>query len=1059
MQHEHHRVPVTALAFWNRNVLLAGDGTFLKAYDTEKRNLLTAIDVLPDQAIHGIIADDDFIFVWGGRLLCQLVPVFDSDGSLKFDASSVVEAEDWILDASFSPVPHEGKYSRRVALVTAHNSLAIVALSTSRGADLRTLVPGSNCILYAAHVTWLSASQCLIASGTAFGDVIVWSYSFESRDGQTSHQTHFNFSAHEGSIFGVRIASRCTASALGGRKHVLASCSDDRTIRLWDISNLTCTTPVLSEGGRRETGFGLKSEDDASAPTCLSKTMGHMSRIWQVYFLPDQPEDLSLGKSVHVVSFGEDASCISWILRPESAHNSAYLLEQLEVQKSHNGKNIWSVAIDTRHRVATGGADGSITLRSLGDLKCHGVPGEISGDVLDSDNQADGLRTYAFVNASTLIATTNSGRMLLFAFETGGYISVKEIRSATGDLRGYSTMASTPAVAFSGGTQGSVYAYIHDRRKVVKIIETGAKVAGLFTQPSNLSDGTALESLEVLITNVSSRSALLCHLEDVSSSSEAEGTLEVVKSSLTLPPSFIVTSFAHTRRDDRSFVVLGSRGGSIAVYWASNLAQDLSTTDGLLYASAHGKEAVTSLCFTASEGAYSSNVSFFSTGRDGSYAVHEVDLTSEDAALQTVHQLSLPFGPNVEGIGYSPGGHLWVWGFRSKQFVVWDINSQLEVMQVECGGANRNWAFQIGESGSTFVWTKAGKVYHETHSRLPFHSLNPGGHGREIKSLAISPLDSQLIATGAEDTDIKLSTYHDGTMRCLHTLQKHNTGIQHLQWSLDGHYLFSSGGFEEFHIWKINYNVPTLHIGVVCESSHPNSGKSDLRVMHFGAVNFSEEDFNITMVYSDSSVRAWRYVSKTWSFLAVGNYLTSCLTQCLPVKYGEISLITSSTDGYLTTWRSAVVQESVEWTARHRVHQSAILSMMSHDLSDGSQLIFTGGDDNAIGITRTGGSGRETRTLFVPRAHAAAVTALAIVSKQSNRLHIVSASIDQRVRLWQVDMDVTQPGIDGIDIKLLKNCFTPVADVSSIETIALPGGNRGVLVCGVGMDIWKLEHD
>lgn len=1057
MQHEHCRVPVTALAFWNQDVLLAGEGTFLKAYDIEQRCLLTIVDVLPDQAIHGIIAEDGFIFVWGGRIFCQLVAHYDLDGSLVLNAGPIVEAEDWILNAGLSPATRED--IRRLALVTAHNSLAVAVLSKPLRPRLRSVVPGSNCILYAAHVTWLSASTCLIASGTAFGDVIVWSCSLEGKecDMLSCHQTHYSFSAHEGSVFGVRISSTSVASALGGRKHVLASCSDDRTIRIWDISKLTTTRPVLEEE-QRETGFGSKSGDDTSAPTCLSKTIGHISRIWHTCFLQDSSREdhAATVEPVRLVSFGEDASCISWRLQPQNDDNSTYLMEQLEAQKAHGGKNIWSVATDRWLRVATGGADGSVALRSFDDLKGHGLPREISHDLMSADEQRDSFKTYAFIGPSTVIATMDSGKLMLLSFDADG-VSCEEVSSATGDLRGYSTMASVPSLAFSAGTQGSVYGYIHGSGEVVRVVETGTKVAGLFSQAQHFSCGKTCKTLGLVVTNVASHSAVLCYIKTTSSLSENEGTLKVVKSTLILPASFVVTSFAHTTHGGKRFAVLGSRSGSIAVYSASEFSHASSMTHSLLNTSAHGKEAVTSLYFIKSDGTDSNVISLLSTGRDGTYAGHRLELTCDYVKLQTVHQLSPPFGPNVEGLGYSQEGHLWIWGFRSKKFVVWDTDTQSEVMKVECGGANRNWAFHIGVEGGTFVWTKASKVYHETHSRSPFHSINSGGHGREIKSLAISPLESQLIATGAEDTDIKLSSYDNGIFECLHTLQKHNTGIQHLQWSADGQYLFSSGGFEEFYVWKISYDIPGLRVGVLCESAHPNSGKSDLRVMHFGAENFQEEGFSITMLYSDSSVRAWRYVSKSWEILATGNYLTACLTQCLPIAHGETSLITASTDGHLGTWRTFVDQGSIDWLSRHRVHQSAILSLVSHDLVDRSRLIFTGGDDNALGITRIGESSGETRTLLVPRAHAAAVTALLIVGKQANRLHVITASIDQRIKLWQVDVDLSQPGVDGIDIKLLQSRFSPVADVSSIGSIILPGEQSGVLICGVGMDIWKIE--
>lgn len=1055
MQHAHHRVPVTALAFLNQDVLLSGEGSLLKAYDTEQRTLLTAIEVFPNQAVHGIIVENKSIVTWGGQFICQLAVRYDPKDSLILDAGPVFEAEDWILDASFSPFSSEG--SRRVALLTAHNALSLTVLSNSLHIRLEPRIPGSNCILYAAHVTWLSASTCLIASGTAFGDVIVWSCSVEQREGglASAHQVHYNFSAHEGSVFGVSLSSPSIAGALGGRKHVLASCSDDRTIRLWDVSDLDLVYATPEE--QRQTGFGPQLESDSLAPACLGKAMGHISRIWRLCFIQGQPrEGNAASEPVRVISFGEDACCITWEVEL-SGHDcpTTYTMKQMEVQKAHTGKNIWSIATERSHQIATGAADGSVALRTLEDLEGHGQPTEIIQNAEDK-SPADSFRTYAFTCPSTLVATTNFGSLMLLSLDANGSVSSKQVASPIKGLHGYSIMASVPTIAFSAGSQGCVYAYMHESDKVEKVIETGHKVAGLFSQ-SPQSSGTTFGSLHLLITNVSSLSASLCKITPASTLSTSGDNIQVETCTLTLPPGFVVTSFAHALHAGQKLVALGSRSGAIAVYSVPDLCE-ASLTHAILHSAIHGKEAVTSLLFLRNDETSPGSILLLSTGRDGTYAGHRLELVSGYLQMKTIHQLSLPFGPNVEGVGYSLEGSIWIWGFRSKQFVVWNVDTQQEVMKVECGGANRNWAFQLGENGGTFVWTKASKVYHQSHTRLPFQSINAGGHGREIKSLAIAPTEMQLIATGAEDTDIKLSTYKEGLIRCLHTLQRHNTGIQHLQWSTDGRFLFSSGGFEEFYIWKINYDMPSLRIGVLCESAHPNSGTSDLRIMHFDMQCIGDQNFDIAMVYSDSSVRMWRYVSKTWSLLATGSYLTSCLTQCLLPANSETSLITGSTDGHLGTWKFALERECVEWVSRHQVHQSAILSLVSHDLVDDTGLIITGGDDNGLGITRMQETGGETRTLLVPRAHAAAVTALAIVGREENRLRIVSASIDQRIKLWQIDIDFEKQGVDGIDIKLLQSRHTAVADVSSIESIRLSTGEGGILVCGVGMDFWKIEE-
>src|SRR5205814_1055862 len=69
----------------------------------------------------------------------------------------------------------------------------------------------------------------------------------------------------------------------------------------------------------------------------------------------------------------------------------------------------------------------------------------------------------------------------------------------------------------------------------------------------------------------------------------------------------------------------------------------------------------------------------------------------------------------------------------------------------------------------------------------------------------------RLCATGSEDTIIRIFKYEETSipgpkgdifathgLECLGSFKKHTTGIQHLQWSSCGTYLFSSAGMEEF---------------------------------------------------------------------------------------------------------------------------------------------------------------------------------------------------------------------------------------------------------------------
>ncbi|KAK5003362.1 hypothetical protein LTR28_010261 [Elasticomyces elasticus] len=290
----------------------------------------------------------------------------------------------------------------------------------------------------------------------------------------------------------------------------------------------------------------------------------------------------------------------------------------------------------------------------------------------------------------------------------------------------------------------------------------------------------------------------------------------------------------------------------------------------------------------------------------------------------------------------------------------------------------------------SFVWTKASELYVRT-SQVQSHKetlIQSGSHGREIKAAAVSSaVDGRtLIATGAEDTDIKIfelehgsvrghrtyqasNTPHNNHMsfRCIRTIRKHNTGIQHLQWSEDGRYLFSSGGFEEFFVWRVTIGVPILDVGVLCLAMCPtDSDVPDLRVMHFTAVALTksldevEDAFLISMIYSDSTIKVYRFTSNTrtdkqWNLLQSGTYLTKCLTASIYLfTDARPTLLTAATDGHLAFWNlesgGLSLPTTVVWHSRTHVHQNAIHCVEVQKLGDGAWLVITGGDDGALGL-------------------------------------------------------------------------------------------------------------
>ncbi|KAK3072565.1 WD repeat-containing protein 6, partial [Teratosphaeriaceae sp. CCFEE 6253] len=324
LQHLHHHVPVTALAFSaDDDYIFAGEGHFLCVYDVKPQHRLARLEVFEQQAIQGIIVEDSAqsrLIVWGGHLVRSIECRQNRCSGVVLEPGPVCKATDWILDASFSPQADGGKQDL-VAFVTTHNALTISSTEAltnggSRTSDpeLKPLISGTNSLLYCAHIQCQTPSHCLIVSGTAFGDVIVWSAFLSHNatgDMTTSTQTHYTFSAHEGSVFGVQLSPVSTGHQhdyVGACERLLATCSDDRMIKVWDLSTL----PSRDDEARPVRGTGYRSitaTPAESAPRCIAKTLGHASRIWHIRFLP--PTNFHQQR---LMSFGEDATALSWHL-------------------------------------------------------------------------------------------------------------------------------------------------------------------------------------------------------------------------------------------------------------------------------------------------------------------------------------------------------------------------------------------------------------------------------------------------------------------------------------------------------------------------------------------------------------------------------------------------------------------------------------------------------------------------------------------------------------------------------------------------------------------------
>lgn len=223
--------------------------------------------------------------------------------------------------------------------------------------------------------------------------------------------------------------------------------------------------------------------------------------------------------------------------------------------------------------------------------------------------------------------------------------------------------------------------------------------------------------------------------------------------------------------------------------------------------------------------------------------------------------------------------------------------------------------------------------------------------------------------------------------------------------------------------------------------------------------------------YSESP-GAWNNERAAWSLLASSNYTTACLTVVTYLSHSPSfwPLVTASTDGHLAIWSLTANSRQLVRHGVQPVHQNSVKSMASLELTASAWVVVTGGDDNALGFTlvtmKDSTEEYDSATLLVPRAHAAAITAVAILSVMEGhrtskgiQLLAVTASNDQRIKLWRVNIDLRRTGSRGVKVVKEGAFVSAVADISSLalfpETREEGGETIKLLIGGIGTEIWK----
>lgn len=981
--------------------------------------------IFTSQPIHGIrvcqtppgedgaVTSAAYFLAWGARLVSVLPWAFLKDvldGAMARQHTTF-RAPDWVYDAALSPFdPNLG------VLVTAHNEvLNFRILDDGQRVELGNLISPSRPNLYCARVSWEAHDHVLVVGGTVFGEIVVWKCNLGIEKRDPPHELLFVLAGHEGSVFGVALSPEINL-APDRKVRLLASCSDDRTIRIWDITNRHLLTETTKEqslpslGEARETGFGseAKIEPPEHAPRSLAVKMCHLSRIWQVRFSGRRNHWHSSTLPIVVYSFGEDRTVQRWELGGNEAGPSVLMdrtttaalpsvLKPTDASSFHSGKNIWSTASflqeDGTLLTATGGADGGVALLEdvrQSDQRIRNELAEQStamghGDVDDSvsferihqavsqgittgDSATDTIKVLIFLSLNQVMLITGSARVLVgTGMQATSWEKLEVPSDISSHLRSNFVVRRPREHVLLFGTKAGCLYLFKDR-----VFENVATLPAGISNMTCVHSHTAPDTLghTSILVNVMGRSEATLLTVDISEKKVLHSSAVGLRKGC----SAISASFCGKN------LVLGSRVGDVFVYARS--------PSGLYHAPIWRRDCRTRDAVTSIAPLPGSSTSFITGCRDGKhriYTIHQSAAAPDSPAAAATLSLSLDhetLSPlsMIEQVWFTAADgatapELLLHGFRGRHFVVWSATAQRELARVDCAGGQRAHAFVADAACADrlrFVHARDGRVWLRAQERPRVRTLREGGHGRDVRAVAVA--EGGLVATGSEDTTIRIWRYgggdvakRTGSLKCLSILEKHQSGVQCLRW-LGADYLLSGGGNEEFYIWRVSGSPTSAYTGlaIVCEATYPRmSSDEEPRIMDFDVERDDSQDGGmvISLAMSNSALRSYRY-SKGTGFVRLhrGKYTGACLTQVrhLPRETGSMSVLTASTDGRLTIWHTHWTPDDSEpgmYEAGRtmQIHQDCIKSLelvLQQGAARKQLLVITGGDDNALGFLR-----------------------------------------------------------------------------------------------------------
>jgi WD40 repeat protein len=244
---------ITSLTFIrNDSILVVANGSFVCFNNTHSGTLVSSFKAFEKETVSLIVSSTPNILLVAGNTQLQVWEINDDLNSGSFKRVDRFEPKSFcsrILDCKLMEDTKE--CDTAIAIAFAHNFVEIVDYSTKRA--LLRVVCEDRCFLYSAKLFGNSWSSLVMAAGTVWSGVHIWDIFSKEESTDLESSIHYGrvinrFAGHEGSVFDLNFNNDGT---------MLASCSDDRSIRVWNV------------------------RDSSMEPIVF---YGHESRVWRAVF-------------------------------------------------------------------------------------------------------------------------------------------------------------------------------------------------------------------------------------------------------------------------------------------------------------------------------------------------------------------------------------------------------------------------------------------------------------------------------------------------------------------------------------------------------------------------------------------------------------------------------------------------------------------------------------------------------------------------------------------------------------------------------------------------------